>query len=75
MVKRKSVSLLFCHTTYVGIQYKKGLNVAFLWPFCVRILESLPTKVMPPHKAYCLSSNGPQFAHVAVFYSDGKSLA
>jgi hypothetical protein len=30
---------------------------------------------MPPYKAYCLLSSGSQFAHVAVFNRDGKSLA
>jgi len=30
---------------------------------------------MPPDKAYCLLSNGPQSAHLEVFNRDGKSLA
>ena len=30
---------------------------------------------MPPHKACCLLSNGPQFAHVWIFNRDVKSLA
>jgi hypothetical protein len=34
-----------------------------------------PANVKTPHKAYCLLSNGPQFAHVDVFNRDGKSLA
>ena len=30
---------------------------------------------MPPHKAFCLLSNGPHFGHVGVFNRDGNSLA
>jgi len=60
--------------------YKSLLPVPILsqispWPFLVRIPESLPAKVMPPHKPYFLSSSGLHFAHVGVFSHDGKSLA
>jgi len=37
--------------------------------------KSLPARSVPPHKAYCLVSNDPQFAHVEFFNRDGKSLA
>jgi hypothetical protein len=30
---------------------------------------------MPPHKAYCLLDNGPQFDHVGVFNSEGKLVS
>jgi len=42
--------------------------------FGFRSSESLPAKVTPPpsNEAYCLLSNGPQFAHVGVFNLDGK---
>jgi len=37
--------------------------------------ESLPAKVIPPHKAYFLLNNGSYLTHVEVFNRDGKSLA
>jgi len=37
--------------------------------------ESLPAKVMPPHKAYFLLNNGSHFSHVEVFNRNRKSLA
>ena len=52
----------------------RRLNFTATWSkFWVRILESLTAKVIPSHKAYCLLSIGPQFAHVGVFNRDGKS--
>ena len=29
--------------------------------------KEFSVQVMPPHEAYCLLSNGPHYAHVAVF--------
>jgi len=37
--------------------------------------KAFQPKLCPPYKAYCLLSNGPQFAPVAVKDRDGKSLA
>jgi len=33
------------------------------------------TNNMPPQKAYCILTNGPQFAHVEVFNHDGKLVS
>jgi len=38
--------------------------------------EAFESKLLPPPtEAYCLLSNGPQFAHVEVFNSDGKLIS